>query len=353
MEMDGNLKLDRHRRMAGLASLALALALGCGSGDPTPDLGTRAPDGRFAVGRVRLVLVDENRGTDAYGALPATPSRSLRTLVLYPATGSPADDAKGEPEVRDDAPPVADRGPFPLFVFAHGYGGVAEVYLDLLASIAAEGYVVAAPDFPVTSTLEPGGFADFVNQPADASFVIDQVLRLASAGSGPLAGLVDDSRIGAGGQSLGGITTWGLSHQPCCRDARVGAAIPMAGAISDFPGSPLDLGEGRALFPGAPFDPVGPPTLVVHGEVDDIVPFASAIEAWSRTAQPRAFLRLPGGDHILPYVNIGGRTPELRAVIDASIAFLDLELKREAGASARLRSVASPGVAELEAEGID
>ena len=71
------------------------------------------------------------------------------------------------------------------------------------------------------------------------------------------------------------------------------------------------------------------------------------------TAPPRALLRLPGGDHITPYVDIGGRTPELRVVIDASIAFLDLELKREAGALERLRAAATPGVAELTTDGID
>lgn len=325
------------RRRAGCllaAAIAVAALGACGGGEAG-----RAPDGRFAVGRARRVFVDRDRGTDAYGDRPAQPDRTLPTLLLYPATGEPVDGAGGAPAILDGAPPAQAGGPFPLFVFAHGYGGVADVYLDLLASIAAEGYVVAAPDFPVTSTLADGGIADYVNQPADLSFVIDEVLRLGSGDAPPLAGLVDGGRVGAGGQSLGGITTWGITRQPCRRDARIDAALPMAGATWDYPGEAFDRG--------------GPPTLIVHGEADDTVPFTSALDAYARIRPPRALLRLPGSGHIYPYVNIGGRTPALQAVIAASIAFLDLELKHERGALDRLRGVASPGIAVIEADGLD
>lgn len=323
----------RGRRVLGLAALSIALAAACGDGSSVPSAaGARDPDGSFAVGRVRRTFVDETRSTPGFDGQPTLPVRSLRTLVLYPA--------EGEPQIAplDDAAPARSRGPFPLVVFAHGYGGVADVYLELLGAIVSAGYVVLAPDFPVTSTLVAGGLDDFVNQPADLSFLVDRALAWSASGEAPLAGLVDDARIGAAGQSLGGVTTWGLTHEACCRDPRIGAAVPMAGMLFDFP--------------GAGFVADGPPTLVVHGVLDDTVPWERALEAWDATAPPRALLELPRGDHILPYVKLGGRTPELQATIDATVAFLDLELKRERGSLDRLLAVDAPGTAELRTDGL-
>ena len=43
-------------------------------------------------------------------------------------------------------------GPYPLVLFGHGFGSLPEGYnMELLSAIAAEGYVVAAPEFPRTS----------------------------------------------------------------------------------------------------------------------------------------------------------------------------------------------------------
>ncbi len=77
----------------------------------------------------------------------------------------------------EGADAAAGGGPYPLIVFAHGSGGDVEGYTTMLSAWAAAGYVVAAPTFPFP---EEASSDDYQNQPIDMSFVVDEVLRLAS-----------------------------------------------------------------------------------------------------------------------------------------------------------------------------
>jgi len=102
------------------------------------------------------------------------------------------------------------QGPFPLIVFAHGFAGHPDKFTKLFAAWAAGGYVVAAPAFPLTNdhvTIDGG---DAVNQPADVSFVLDEVLALGKRRGSRLFHAVKRSRIGAAGLSLGGVTTYSV-----------------------------------------------------------------------------------------------------------------------------------------------
>jgi hypothetical protein len=157
--------------------------------------------GKFGVGHRRLVFVDGTRGTPAWAGEPALPSRTLPTEVWYPTTA-----ANGDAAPVEDAP-LASGSRFPLVVNSPGLGdvGAGEAYAGI--ALATHGYVVASPTFPLTSTtflLAPAGpyLQDVVNQPADVSFLIDQ-LTTASAPAEFLAGAVDTKRIGVSGLSLG------------------------------------------------------------------------------------------------------------------------------------------------------
>src|SRR4051812_37232169 len=88
--------------------------------------------------------------------------RPLPTPVWYPATnGAPA------------------AGRFPVVLFSHGLNSAPSDFDDMLRSWAGAGFVVAAPAYPHTSR-DAGDFdsGDLVNQPADASSVLDQLLAL-------------------------------------------------------------------------------------------------------------------------------------------------------------------------------
>lgn len=305
----------RPRLRLVLACAVLVALAGCGD-RATTGLATGGP---YAVGFREYTFVDASRGTPANGAVPAKSTRTLLTRVYYPAEGPLAD---GEVQ---DAPPLATDGTFPLVVFSHGLGAVAEVYRDLLHAWAQAGYVVAAPNFPLSNARAEGGpvAADYVNQPGDVSFVIDRMLDLGAPG-GDFAGMIARDRIGTAGQSLGGFTTLGVAFNTCCLDPRIRAAIPMSAAAPEFPGT---------YFTG-----IFTPLLAVHGDADDTVPYAKGLAYYAQANRPKAFVTVVGGDHVVPFV-AGPNNPETAPVRASTLAFLDLYLKDRSDARARLDAV--------------
>ena len=72
------------------------------------------------------------------------------------------------------------QAPYPLVVFAHGFGVGPTDYTPLLERIASAGYVVAAPLYPVLSgwPYGPSDVDDWDEKFPDTSFVTDaDVLR--------------------------------------------------------------------------------------------------------------------------------------------------------------------------------
>ena len=71
----------------------------------------------------------------------------------------------------------AAPGRRPLIVFAHGFDVGPGIYAALLDAWAAHGYVVAAPEFPLTDPAVAGASLDendINNQPADLRFVTER-----------------------------------------------------------------------------------------------------------------------------------------------------------------------------------
>ena len=119
----------------------------------------------YGVGVRTETLVDLSRPTDAKSGEPAKTSRTLVTSIYYPSSSSEG------PVANEGAASATREGGFPLVVFAPGNGSSPAFYAVLLQAWAAAGYVVAAPTFPLSSTMLPGAGADYVNQPRDISFV--------------------------------------------------------------------------------------------------------------------------------------------------------------------------------------
>jgi len=151
--------------------------------------------GTNAVGRIEQTFVDDSRPTKANDSFAGAPNRTLHTTIYYPALGKPGDN------VTADATPDRKRGPYPLILYSHGTNSSGAEYEPLLRQWASAGYVVAAPDYPLSNKSSPGGaiITDLDQQPADARFVIDRMLALSSKRSGTLARTVDAKRIGASG----------------------------------------------------------------------------------------------------------------------------------------------------------
>jgi len=275
----------RHRRVALAASLMLVVTTACTATDEaaTAPPNTESTSTTLAVAvasptaviepmdvRTEVVTwVDSSRPTPVFGIAPAASDRTLDTWLFVPV---------GE-------------GPFPLIAFAHGFNGHPDKFTDLLETWASHGYVVAAPVFPRTNNKAPdptSGLADLADQPGDISFVIDRALAANEQG-GSLEGRIDPDRIGAGGLSLGGGTTYGLVYNSCCRDERIDAVEILAGA--DFP------------MPGEFDFSSGPPILIAHGTADPAIPIATADRVAAVIAPPVWYVTLIDGLHAQPFEN--------------------------------------------------
>lgn len=302
------------RRIAAgvlMATVLVASACSSDAGDGAAPIATRAPSTTttaaperpeaFAVGTRSIELVDAGRPTAADPArgLLEQPNRTLPVLLLYPADGPVTDPTAPVPgaAVADDV--------FPLVVFSHGVTSSGPVYQGRIQEWARAGYVVAAPTYPLSSG--PGGLiGDYVNQPADVSFVIDELLDLPA--DDPLRGHIDPGAVAAAGHSLGAITTLGVSLNSCCADDRLTAAVELSGI--------------RLPFPDGDFDDLGRvPILAVHGGKDGTVPVAGSDSLFDESPGPIAYLRLADAGHSDYLISNG---PLVDQVV---IAFLDAYLR--------------------------
>jgi acetyl esterase/lipase len=243
-----------------------------------------APGPPYAVTTVTLGLVDTSRPTIANGR-EISPSRALTTLVWLPR----------------------EAGRWPLVVFAHGFQVGPQPYFTLLAAWAAHGYVVAAPEFPLTDAAIAGANldeGDIDSQPADVRFVTD---FLVSAGS-PVAARIDATRVAVAGHSDGAETALAASG------AAVPSGEPRYRAVIAMSVQPL-TGPGPTE---------NPPILVTQGDADTINPPTYGYQTWQQAQSPKYLLVLHGGGH-LPPLEAGsawlpGIEAETEAFLDAYVA---------------------------------
>jgi len=265
-------------------------------------------------------FVDASRTTEAHSTVAGAASRTLPTRILAPVGGQTG-------------------RPYPLIVFAHGSGGLGTRYEPLLRAWAAAGHVVAAPSFPIArDDAEAGGWAqDLPKLPGDMTFVIDEVLRLNADDRSPFRGAVDPARIGVAGHSMGGMTTLAVAGNTCCHDARIKAAVILAGRETPF---------GNGQF----WSRIITPVLFVHGDADYNVVYADGRRAFANAPPPRFLLTLAQGDHGTPYTGDPG-DPHASLVTDVTLEFFDHYLRDVPEGLARLHARAdAPGVAKLKQE---
>jgi fermentation-respiration switch protein FrsA (DUF1100 family) len=251
----------------------------------------KAPTTSYAVG-VRTITFQR------------TVDRTLRTTIWYPSASSRS---------------VAAQGHFPLVVLSHGLMALPTDYQALATRWARAGFVVVAPAYPHTSrgvtTFDVG---DVVNQPADASYVLDRVLALNAKAGDRFRGHLDTARIAAAGHSAGAITTVGLFANG--RDERLDSGVVLAGNA---------VGMGRAYL--------GPPAamLFVHGDQDPITPYPLGRATYDAVPAgwPKAFLTLPGESHVDPYLH--SNSAAFRVVAPTTTDFLRWSLNGDDSAKAR------------------
>jgi acetyl esterase/lipase len=210
--------------------------------------------------------------------------------------------------------PAEEGGPWPAVVLVHG--GFWRQRWDrttttpLARDLAARGFVAWNLEY-----RRPGPGADWPATLLDVAAGIDALADL---------DVVDVNRIVALGHSAGGqLALWAASRPALPPDApgarprvRLRGAVSLAGVVDLVAGAEANLGDGacRAFLGGSPADvperyalaspaarlPLGVPQLLVHGEVDDIVPpsqsrdYAAAAAAAGDEVE---LVELPGAGH--------------------------------------------------------
>ena len=222
-------------------------------------------------------------------------------------------------------PSVAGR--FPLVVFVHGYDVGPLTYQRFLAALAAAGYIVAAPSFPLEDPSRGLGLdrSDLPNEATDVSFVISSLL------AGPLASRIEPSRIAVIGHSDGADVALMVGYQVGRTDPRVDAVV------ADAPDPMTD-----------PITTSRVPLLLMQGSADSVVPYASSLEVFGQVTAPCFYLTLLGADHLPPIAGGTVWTPD----VDTSVAdFLDAETAGRSSKSSLAGQLASLPLTQLRTHG--
>ncbi len=229
------------------------------------------------VGPTTIELVDTSRPTVS-GTTTIDTVRHLPTTVWRPAT----------------------FGRHPLVVFAHGYQVGPMTYARFCAALAAQGYVVAAPSFPLADESRDNGLdrEDIPEQALDVDFVINAMRSTDPS--------VDDGPVAVVGHSDGGTVALLVAERPSAMHPAVSAVVAIA---------PDSL---KGEFTSSP-----PPLLIIHSINDEIAGFYNSEDAFAAFTGSRWLLALEGADHLAPIVGSTAWTP----VIDRAVGlFLAREL---------------------------
>ncbi|WP_298210708.1 alpha/beta hydrolase [Ferrimicrobium sp.] len=294
------------------------------------------------VGEYSTTVIEDGRIL----CVPSTGACSTRSYLLhvyYPSTKvTPA-----HPVV--DASPATSGSPYPLIVFAAGFDVDPSNYLPLISGWVRNGYVVAAPRFPLSSAwaiahygvnlsdteLADAFESDMLNQPGDMRAAIAEVSLLSQNPSTPLTTLVNTNEVAAAGQSDGGDTTLAFTDNTCCRDTAVKAAIILSGA--EF--SPY----GGEYFPSPPM-----PLMVAQGTADTVNPPGLSTQIYDQAPAPKVYLQLLGADHLEAYTQYNAYE---NAVLKTSLAFLATYLRGAPVAVTHLTTIGNiPNVGSEQAD---
>ncbi len=160
---------------------------------------------KYAVGQTNLTLVDSLR------------NRPLETEIWYPTKDTTKINITTEypfklPPTSKDANFIPEK--FPLILLSHGTGGNRINHMWLACELASNGYIVVAVDH-YGNTFDnkiPENFVKVWDRPLDFKFLLDNILNTKKFNA-----IIDTTKIGMAGFSLGGYTT-----------------IAMAGGVIDY-----------------------------------------------------------------------------------------------------------------------
>ncbi|HUQ55609.1 alpha/beta hydrolase [Lentzea sp.] len=309
------------------AAAVAALATGLAPAAEAAELRLPGPSGPLPVGTTELHLVDNAR-TDPWTGAP----RELMVSLSYPAlpdgrftrqfpdgvaefydrqAGVPSGTfAPTGTHSRAGATPLPGRRP--VILYSPGGGQSRFLGTTLVEDLVSRGYAVVSVDH---TPVSPVRFPDRLELPKpgldaaevmrervrDIGFVLDELKH------NPL---LDLTRVGMAGHSMGGFTT----AETMLTDTRVDAGINLDGSMDPRYGQAATLGVSRPfLLMGGGLSSGRPHT---HAHSDDWGAFWSASTGWKRDVY------LPDAEH-MSFTDAQALLPQLGRDDTASIGTID------------------------------
>lgn len=257
----------------------------------------------------------------------ATTDRELTVEIFYPAADGATGSNTMTAPMRDgtmielvgrsmrDAEARSGQT-FPLVLVSHGYPGNRFLLSHLAENIASKGYVVASIDHPASTYTDLGAFGDTLrHRPRDQLFVLQSIADEGEKDGSFLNGLVDTSKVGLIGYSMGG---YGALIASGAGITEGGSKFPFTNnlALADvnIEGSETEVqpderiaavvafgpwGRNRDFWNADGLDDITVPTLIVGGSQDDVSGYEIGIRKIFEEMKGanRALLTLEGANH--------------------------------------------------------
>ena len=237
-----------------------------------------------AIGARQVSYVDESRPIKASMGFAGSATRRLDVRIWYPA----------DSQVKADPNLIAKGGPYPLVIYSHGTYGRADNNMHMIEHLVHHGYIVAAPEFPLSSRaaftqISMADPSDVANQTKDIRFIIDRLL--ADPEFGPA---IDPAKIGTTGHSLGAVTSYFTSFGTQTRDPRIAATALIAG------GDPVQTALTQNMgLQGTGHAEVRVPVLFLSADHDVFARTTGRPHAaYSRVEGPKTEVMVRGGVHV-------------------------------------------------------
>ena len=284
-----------------------------------PELAAYGPN---AIGVRTIQLIDKNR-PDILNIKDGGPivryDRPLTLEVWYPATLAAGQKPGGDYRVITRDPAVmatlsgkavreaavlrqgsgqAGSGGYPLVIISHGYPGNRFLMSHMGENLASKGFVCVAIDHKDSTYDDQKSFGSTLyNRPFDQLFVLNEIDRLSKPGSGSfLAGLVDATRTGIIGYSMGGYGVVNVIGGGYSAASAAGSTAPPNKMLAERGAANPEYQKGRdprikAAIAVAPWGMQGgfwdldglkgihTPVLFVAGSADDVAGYEKGTRA--------------------------------------------------------------------------
>jgi len=180
---------------------------------------------------------------------------------------------------------VPPRGDAPTVLYFHGNGGSLRLRVDRFQRIVAAGVGLVA--------LSYRGYGGSTGKPTEDGLINDARAAYAFAAE-------RYRRIALWGESLGtGVAVALAAEQPVTRmvlDAPYTSTLDIAQANHWY--LPVRLLMKDQFRSDQRIARVKAPVLIMHGEVDQIIPIAYGERLFAMIPGPKQFVRFPGGYHV-------------------------------------------------------